>query len=87
MTMPARRYWNLHLLHEGPDTRACLVVGDDGHVGALLWEPHKGGSVEGVRFPEGRDAVSCDATSLDAAFCGVRDAFQVDRLDASTRLN
>lgn len=68
--------------------RMFLVVGDDGFVGAFLHEPLPGGVVHGVRMAENGMAWHLiDATNLESALLGVRDAFRDERLDVLVRLN
>lgn len=91
-----RRTWQVCLAHEGPRHRTILVIGDDGYVGAMLWESvSRGGEVSGFRFPQSQEPQPCDATSLDDALLGIRNAFRLDEvaampqsgLDAVVRMN
>jgi len=97
-----RDQWSLHELKAEPGStpiwgagitpgqpgRLFLVVGNDGFVGAFLHEPAPGGEVHGLRMVEsGQQWQPFDATNLESALLGIRDAFRDERLDSLARMN
>jgi hypothetical protein len=83
-----RTNWFLRKLHQSPTgERHCAVTDNEHYIGAVFWESIRGGPVQGWRYPENHPAVMFQASSVESALVGIRDAFQVDHLDRTVRLN